>query len=350
MNYLLNTWYAAAWTHELTDNMVGRIFLEQPVVLFRDAEGRAAALADVCPHRFAPLSRGKVKSHTIECPYHGLRFNSAGVCVLNPHGNGIIPKSAVVRTYPTLERHGVIWIWMGASERADPDLLPDFSTTADAGTYALVPGYLRLEVNYQLAIDNLLDLSHVEFLHPLIGNAQSSQRTRFEVSQEGNTVLAHNYMPNEPLTVLNKMMWDTDASVCDRRAHMRWDPPGNMLLDAGVTPCGRPNLEGVSTPSAHLLTPETATSTHYFWVHGRNAKRDDLELSKKIHDAIDKTFRTEDEEIMKACQKRMPSLDLVALKPASLSSDRAAFRARHVLKACIDAERDHTGAAASESA
>jgi vanillate O-demethylase monooxygenase subunit len=349
MKYLNNAWYAAAWSNELHETPIGRTYLDQPVVLFRDSKGVCSALADICPHRFAPLSRGKIKGDAIECPYHGLRFDTAGACVLNPQGNKAIPKRAIVRTYPTFERYGVIWIWMGDRDRADPAIIPDFSVIVDTDNYAVVQGYLQLSINYQLAIDNLLDLSHVEFLHPLIGNADSSSRTRFEMKEEDNSVFAYNYMPDEPLTALNKMMWDTDATICDRRAHMRWDPPGNMLLDAGVTLCGRPNSEGVSTPSAHLLTPATPTSTHYFWAHCRDGKRDDAELSKRIQSAIDATFRTEDEPMMAACQSRMPSLDLLAVKPISLATDAAAIRARLILKRCIDAE-DGAGAMRQERA
>ena len=324
--------------HDVTRAPVARTFLEQRVVLYRDGEGLPVALADRCPHRFAPLSQGKLVAGGLECPYHGLQFDRSGACVFNPHGNHAIPKRAFVRAYPLLERYGMVWIWMGDSALADPALLPDFSLIADHERFALVHGYLHLDTNYQLILDNLLDLSHAEFLHPLLGVPGSSQRMQFTMKQAGDTVYAYHSMPNEPITPLHKMMWKSSSTHGDRRAHMRWDAPANLLLDVGVTECGRPESEGPSLPSAHLLTPETERSTHYFWVNARDSMREE-EFSQRVRAAFDAAFRTEDGPMIAACQERMESLDLVSLNPILLSTDAAATRARRVLQAKIEAER-----------
>ena len=114
-SYLRNAWYVAAWSDDLADGgVLGRTILKEPVVLYRKADGNVAALQDRCPHRFAPLSMGKVlNGDRIQCPYHGLEFNSSGTCVLNPHGTKNIPPRARVRSYPVTEKHKAIWIWMG---------------------------------------------------------------------------------------------------------------------------------------------------------------------------------------------------------------------------------------------
>jgi len=338
--YLRNAWYAAAWSHELSAAPLGRRLLGEHVVLFRDLDDHAIALEDRCPHRFAPLSKGKLIGGALECPYHGLRFDGSGACVLNPQGNNIVTKRARVRTYPVLEAYKTIWIWMGDAGAASPSLLTNFSALAESDEQAVVYGYLNLPVNYQLIVDNLLDLSHVEFLHAVVGSKQSSQRTRFDMKQVDNTIFGFNWIPNDPTTRLHKMIWDGAPSHGDRRAHMRWDPPAHMVLDVGVTGCGRPESEGLSTPSAHVLTPETETSTHYFWAHARNMKCDDHELSQKIQKTIDAVFRTEDGPMMQACQERMGSLDLMSLRPVVLSTDAAAVRARRVLARLIEAEQD----------
>lgn len=177
MTYLRNAWYAAAWDNEIADKPLGRTLLNQPIVFYRDEAGKPVALSDRCPHRYAPLSKGKIVDGTIQCPYHGLRFGSTGACVHNPHGS--IPKAARVSAFPLLEKYGLLWIWMGDPEAADPAVLPDFSIIADHDNYAIVPGYLHVGANYQLITDNLLDLSHAQYVHTFIGNSDSNERNIF---------------------------------------------------------------------------------------------------------------------------------------------------------------------------
>jgi vanillate O-demethylase monooxygenase subunit len=338
MIYLRNTWYIAAWADELrADQLLARTLLDEPLVLFRDAAGNPAVLPDRCPHRFAPLSKGLIIGNAVQCPYHGLRFAADGRCVHNPHGP--IPAAATLKTYPLLERYGAVWIWMGQADKADTNTLPDFSVMADAANYAIVRGALAIGANYELIIDNLLDLSHAQFLHPLLGNADSSERAIFKMRVDGDTVWSLTDMPNEPITRLFQMMWTSPSKTGDRRAHMRWDAPSNMLLDVGFTECGRPTNEGPTMFSAHLLTPETERSTHYFWATARDAMRDDASVSEKIRVGIDTAFRTEDAPIIAACQQRMGTTDLMSLKPLLLKSDAAAVSARRVLAKLLAAEQ-----------
>ena len=113
--YLRNAWYVAAWSDNLADGqLLSRTILKEPIVLFRKSDGHIAALQDRCPHRFAPLHMGKiVGGDRVQCPYHGLEFDSSGSCVLNPHGTKNIPPRARVRSYPVTEKHKAIWIWTG---------------------------------------------------------------------------------------------------------------------------------------------------------------------------------------------------------------------------------------------
>ena len=335
-NYLRNTWYAAAWSEDLGSALLPRTLLDEPLVFLRDANGNPVALADRCPHRFAPLSLGKRVGEAVQCAYHGLRFGLDGRCVHNPHGP--IPPTARVKSYPLLERYGMVWIWMGEPSRANASLLPDFGVIADDERFAIVRTTIKTYTNYQLGIDNLLDLSHAQFLHPLLGNADSSERMRFRTRIEGNTVWSLNDMPQEPVTKLFQMLWRSDSPIGDRRAHMRWDPPSNLLLEVGFTGCGRPVSEGATMWSAHLLTPETERITHYFWAGARDSRRDDAQLGEKIRIAIADAFVNEDGPMIAACQERMGTVDLMELGPLLLKSDAAAVSARRVLAKLIDQE------------
>ena len=152
--------------------VVQRTIIDEPIVLYRKTDGTVAAITDQCSHRFAPLSRGKVCGDHLECPYHGLQFGADGQCVVNPHGSGRITPQLHLRAYPLVERHTLLWIWMG-DQPANPDLIPDFSHL-DEGAPGIVSkrDWMVIDVDYRLMADNLLDLSHVNFLHEgLLGHA-----------------------------------------------------------------------------------------------------------------------------------------------------------------------------------
>jgi vanillate O-demethylase monooxygenase subunit len=92
-----NVWYMAGWSEELGDRLLARRLFDRPIVMFRQSDGGIAALADRCPHRFAPLSLGKQESDTLVCGYHGLTFDGTGSCVRNPFSDKI-PAAAKVQS------------------------------------------------------------------------------------------------------------------------------------------------------------------------------------------------------------------------------------------------------------
>ena len=346
--YLHNAWYVAAWPEQVTRTPLRRVFLDQPIVLFRREDHTPAALADSCPHRFVPLSRGTLVGDDIECCYHGLRFDSSGACTLNPHGDGTIPRTAHVRPYPLAERHGLIWIWMGAADRADPAGIPDlaipnFPALGDTGRYAAVTGTLHIEANYQLITDNLLDLSHAQFLHP--GLRVPNARVRNEMKQVGREVIAYFWRDDgQPNGLMQLLGWPL-GTMGDSRAHMHWHAPSSLVLDVGATGVGRPVEEGIMAPSLHLLTPETARTTHYFFGFLRLVRIGDAELDGRLRSLGMQAFAMEDKPVIEAQQQQLGDADIMALNPALLSPDAAGVRARRVLQSLLDAEARETRAA-----
>ena len=99
MPFLTKTWYMAAWSTEINEGLLRRRLFGVPVVLYRLSNGRVGALEDRCPHRFAPLSRGSRIGDSIQCGYHGLTFDSAGLCIHNPYNQRVPPGSSVVQAF-----------------------------------------------------------------------------------------------------------------------------------------------------------------------------------------------------------------------------------------------------------
>jgi phenylpropionate dioxygenase-like ring-hydroxylating dioxygenase large terminal subunit len=338
MSYLQNAWYAAGWSSLLDDVPLARTIHDQPLVIYRGEAGKPIALADMCPHRFAPLSRGKVKGDRIVCGYHGLEFDNSGKCVRNPHGKGMIPAALTVRAYRVAERYGMIWIWMGDTEQADVALIPALPGLEDSNL-SWIHGQLHVAADYQLVTDNLLDLSHVEFMHPFLAAEGNSERTAFRAEQKGDQVSAYYDMESEPISGLFRLLWEGDDEVGSQRAYMHWQAPSNLYLDVAMAPIGGNGANEAQIPSVHLLTPETADTTHYFWAAGRNRCHNDEQISGMLHFGTQNAFENEDEPMIRAVRSRMTSNDLFAHKPAILPFDEAGVRARRVLKKLIDAEQ-----------
>jgi phenylpropionate dioxygenase-like ring-hydroxylating dioxygenase large terminal subunit len=333
MPFIRESWYVAAWAAELGAAPLRRTLLGEPVVFYRGASGQPIALEDSCPHRFAPLSRGKCHGDEIQCIYHGLRFGPDGRCVRNPHGP--IPTVARVRSYPVREQAGLLWIWMGMSS-CDQVPLPDVELLSDPG-WAWVSGNLFVNGNYQLVIDNLLDLTHVDYMHPFLSQ-ESGEPLRCQARQEGDRVYAIYSREQAYAGAFVRAIW-TDAPENVRMwANMRWDAPSNLFLDIGFERLDGSKTGSLHNPAYHLLTPETATTTHYFWAVGRNMRQDDLALSENLRNGFQMTFVTEDEPVIAAIQAVMGSRSLDEMKPLLLSIDSAAVRARRVVERRLASE------------
>jgi phenylpropionate dioxygenase-like ring-hydroxylating dioxygenase large terminal subunit len=145
MSFLRNTWYVAGLPDEVSEKPLARTFLDTSVVIYRGESGTLAALDGACPHRFAPLGQGCVVGDAIQCPYHGLRFDQQGACVFMPTG-GEPPPRAKLRSYPIVERHHLLWIWMGDAASADPALIPDYAYLGEAG-FGWFDGYMYVRGN-----------------------------------------------------------------------------------------------------------------------------------------------------------------------------------------------------------
>lgn len=328
-DYIRNAWYMAAWAEEVPDHgFLTRKLLDRKWLLWREVAGGWSIIEDRCPHRFVPLSRGKFEDGRIACGYHGLTFDGTGTCVNNPFG-GDLPPAAQVASLPVVEAHGGLWFWPGSPAKADPALIPDFAFI-DAGPPIERAQYI-MAVNYQLIADNLLDLSHAEFLHV------ESFGTNGSLFSHGKQTVEQ----DEDSAIWNK--WDmTDApppgwaagmvgegGAVDQSLHIRWHAPANLALFIEMRRSG--HTEPLVPPMAnpHILTPETAHSTHYFFTHAPGEA--EAAQARRV-------FLEEDEPMITAQAEAMGDADFWDLRPVILASDKAAILARRRLMQLRKAE------------
>ena len=322
---ILNIWYMAGWADELTEGLVARKLLGTPIVMFRGTSGAAVAMLDRCPHRFAPLSRGQLNAGVIRCGYHALEYDEHGICIKNRFAQQP-PAGVRVRTFPIVERDTILWIWPGDAELADPSLIPSFPYLTDPA-YKTANGYSYIRASYMLITDNLMDLSHVDMLHPNFGGILD--RGKFIARHSGLVVESNWFTQSVPPTTNLVNLWQACPEVVDHWFDMTWRAPGAMILDVGVTHPGQPRSEGFSHPSLHVVTPEAKDSTHYFWNAGL-AHDHPLDIGM-FRDILAHAFDQEDRPMLEAVASRMEEQPLEALGPISLPTDNGAVRVRRIL-------------------
>lgn len=350
--YLQNCWYAAAFSREVGREPLSRTLLDIPIVFFRKEDGSPAALYDRCPHRFAPLSNGKVIGDELQCMYHGLRFDCSGKCTANPHNDGKPLNAANITAFHLHERYGIVWIWPGDVARADPALIPDFAFLEDDENWRVLDGCLHVKGNYQLVSDNLLDLTHAPYLHPgfkMPGVTPEMQlaATTTKTTKVGNTVVYERVRTGLPPNQATIDLFGFPADPCITWTTMHWHAPSVINFDNGTRFEGQDKLEGFCFPQAHCITPETETTCHYFFRAARNLKRDDAATDAALMGVLDTAFRTQDEPMIEAVQQRMGATgDLDSLNPVLLKTDGAPVMARRILKDLIAAEHAEVAVAA----
>jgi len=335
--YLRNVWYLAAWAEELSaERLLARTLLDEPLVLFRDVTGRPHALRDRCPHRFAPLSRGKLENGTVRCGYHGLGFGPDGACIHNPHGP--VPKAARVAAYPLVERHAAAWVWMGDISRIDESAIPDLSFIERTPAPARAQGLLRTRANYELMVDNIMDLSHADYLHPDSLGGGINTRTKGRVERGEREIAIKWHATNETLPPLMNAALPTPGEPADFINEVYWSPPGVMRQRVLFGPAGQLDTRGEDSWTAHVMTPETATSTHYFFCHTSDALRRDPSAAAIIRSALLKAFQDEDAPMIEAQQARIGEADFWSLSPSLFSVDSGALHVRRTLDRMIREE------------
>lgn len=304
--WIKNTWYIAGWASEVTaDALLSRTYLNTPVILYRDSAGKAVAMEDRCCHRHAPLSKGRLEGENVRCMYHGLMFAPNGQCIEIP-GETKVADHLKVSAFPLVEKDKLLWIWMGDANLADPDNIID-CPFLDSPEWRYKEGSLHYKSNYKLIVDNLLDFSHLSYVHEnSIGSSQSAQ-LRPEIKRTDTGVRINYRWDNDIPAPMIKMAGGFKGNV-DRWNHTEWRVLGNILLmDSGSAEIGTGGADGDRSQAIefrHLsqLTPETENSTFYFFAHTHNFARDNDKISDGVFNAVAAAFE-EDKAIIEAQQR-----------------------------------------------
>ncbi len=256
--FIFDCWYVAGPASDFTRTLRARTILGRPLVLYRTVAGTPVALDDRCAHRSFPLSKSTLDGDTIVCGYHGMRYNRAGRCTevpSLPHA----PKGIGVRSYHIVERGPHVWIWMGEG-RGDETLIPDVGHWIGNPAWPASQGYIHLKANYISLHENLLDLTHLTFLHKGFGTPEyAAAPFRVEIDEErGRFVLLRDVVPTRlpPVWAQPTGLEDVDAA---RIVRSEFYAPSLHVVQVGFYAV---NLAEAERPdqqirTAHFVTPET---------------------------------------------------------------------------------------------
>ena len=318
--FLKSAWYVAAWDHEVTgDKPFGRILINEPVVLYRTGAGKVVALEDRCCHRHYPLHKGKLVDDCIQCYYHGFTYDETGRCVRVP-SQPKVPEGARVRSYPVVERYGWVWVWMGDPAQADEALITDFHWLRDPGWRAK-GAVFHVKSGYELIIENLLDLTHLSFVHQsTIGNYATAEKAEQATHRAERDVTVSRWMIDAPAPPTYVRAGGFKGNV-DRWQFIQFTPPCFVRLDVGALETGRGAAQrkthafaaegamggGIEMRNLNAITPETGKTCHYFWAQAHNFLLDRPEVTEMLFEQIKEAF-TQDVEVFEN-QQRWIDLD-----------------------------------------
>lgn len=336
----LNCWYVAGRVEDFDHSLRAMRLFGRALVFYRGASGEVAALEDACPHRKLPLSMGKLEGDRVVCGYHGLTFDGAGVCVAAPTQPDAIPKRARVRSYPIVERYGFVWIWPGDAALADAAKMleiPNFDNPAWGKT---ARGSLSIACNYLWVVDNLLDPSHVAWVHLTSFAGAGTDNAPLDIKEEADRVIVSRWIYDAPASPYYQPFLKF-AGNCDRKQHYECRLPAVAINGSIYTPVGTGGQDdglpevALRNFSYNFMTPVDAENTLYFWFQHCNAIPGSVDMAERMFAGATMAFN-EDKLILEAVQRGMVAPETPYL---NLGLDAGAMRFRKLVERMIAAEQ-----------
>lgn len=337
VDYPKDQWWIAAYSSEVGRTLLARTILGQRVVLYRKESGEAVAVAGYCPHRNYPLENGSLVGDAIRCGYHGFEFSGTGMCTKIPSQLLVMGKP-VLPTYPLVEKCGVLWIWTGDPGRADLSKLPDAEAIGlgAAGWQVTVSPMITIAGRYSLLIENLMDLTHVSFIHAdTIPAGEAVVSVSSEVVVDGQIVRVvrkGNGLPSNPFFKL--LFPDYSGSI---NQHFDSDYLGPCLIRTGGQVLAADDGRALGTLNfIHAVTPETKHSTHYFVLAARNFGHENPAISQILLGMGDR-IQPQDSAAIEAIERGLQAFPEMP-REISCEVDQGGLRVRRMLAQQISQE------------
>lgn len=321
-----NRWYIAAFSKEITREPMERTILGKPVALYRKEDGAPVAMYGLCPHRYYPLAAGRVEGDALKCGYHGFTFDADGSCIRIPSQD--VSGTFCQPTYSIVERGPLCWIWMGDEDKKDDVQIPayeDFGLEQPGWRYSS-ENYFHSKGRAQLLIDNLMDLTHLAYIHHHVPGGETMARTAMESMDRPQSyqILRKGKVPFNPFFAAIFGQGASFEGLSDFTQVSDFYGPEFIRTSLPVMTdlkLGEPVPEGFNQLYIlHAMTPETEHTTHYFGFATRNFRLDD--------DIVDKIWLDSDNEIR---QQDVDAIDLV--------EERLEFGAQHQKELLVVADR-----------
>jgi phenylpropionate dioxygenase-like ring-hydroxylating dioxygenase large terminal subunit len=338
--FLRDHWYIAAFQRDVGAKPLRKILLGEPIVLYRAPDGEAVALEDRCSHREVPLSMGvALPDGSLQCAYHGMRFDRRGVCTHIPEQSRI-PNEAKVRAYPVVESGEWVWLWMGDPARADAALIPAYPWFNRPGWRTRL-GHIHVKCDYKSLVDNLLNMAHLPFVHPrTIGSEGVVKDAKVTVDRKLDGVRLSRRMYDIEPPPTYKTAGGFEGNV-NRWQTIDFMAPSFFEFDTGVIEAGheipdtsRPgkfasNAKILSRHSMHGVVPETERSANYFVGFAYDPADMSETSADFVFDSVYKTF-LEDVDILEAQQSNMELAP--GRRRIDMASDAAGLHAMRILE------------------
>ena len=338
--FLENAWYVATSSRQVDESLLPLKLLGDSLLFYRDSNGQVIALEDACPHRKMPLSMGNRVGNAVQCGYHGLTFDACGKCI-NAPTQIKVPDNAFVRSYPVAEKYSLVWVWMGEPNLADEAKILQLADYDDPDWGLTDGGVLECQCHYLYLLDNLLDPSHVTWVHKTSFASDGTENVPLVIEETNSGVLVSRWIKNiDPPPYYAEML--PFPGKVDRLQYYEAVIP-SIAINMGIYTREGFGGDNNNLPedcyrmrSYHFITPIDEHSTRYSWVQHYNTNTTDEAIRKKLNDGARGAFE-EDRVVLEAVDKGMrekkrPNLDL--------QLDIGSRKFRKKLSALIMAEKE----------
>lgn len=339
--FVYDHWYVAGTKDEFGRELKAKTLLERSIVFYRTEAGELCAFQNRCLHRSFPLSEGYLEGDNLVCRYHGLRYAPDGSVAKIPCQEQTANRK--LRTYPLREQGPFVFIWMGDPDH--PELESKFTQLPflEDENYRTIYDEIGLEGNYLLMQENLNDLTHFAYLHRDSFGFDDSFFDVERVVEKKPEGAYCTFIEKQPTKALSILPPDLREEVLAADVSERWDQGVSVSpgVFKGYAPIfagekGAPGSKVFNQHVMHYLTPETKSTSHYWWSISNDYAQDNDPYYQMLQGLISGGFQ----EDLWAC-KHMQNLldnDKVEFDEMIIAGDQAGLLFRKVMLDWVVAE------------